>query len=84
MEISDEVVEVACYVIYPDWQYLLEYSRKKHRELVRSALQAAIPLVVEGLVPAHYVIGLAVSTTEGYRREGYNQCIEDILAKVKK
>ena len=83
VEISDEVVEVFARILFPEDRE--EHLRESWKMDILRGLQAAIPLVVEGLVPSEK----ADSDNDrdpGMQnyRYGYNSCRRDILAKVKK
>jgi len=82
VEISDEIVDLACKVY---WGELWDGKENDHsRKDMREALQAAIPLVVEGLVGPELV---ARNDTPGVMfpfMDGSNARRKDILAKVKK
>lgn len=85
VEISDEVVEVAARALarkFDPASTLDEQMNcdhwKRFKDEARTAIQAALPLLVEGLVPAESDNGSSLV------RLGYNKCRNDILAKVKK
>jgi hypothetical protein len=86
VEISDEVVEVACIATHGKsaWSWFPDTYRNKLRKDARITLQAAIPLVVEGLIGPELV---ARNDTPGVMfpfMDGSNARRKDILAKVKK
>jgi hypothetical protein len=59
VEISDEVVEAGCIALEgaEHWQLHSEDLKKEVRISVRNVIQAAIPLVVEGLVKEAFIKG---------------------------
>jgi len=81
VEISDEVVEVALKAFNTSRNYAGETAGIA----MRSALQASIPLLVEGFVPSEKIDSNndRDPAMQNYRY-GYNSCRRDFLAKVKK
>jgi len=83
VEISDEVIRKAWIAF--DGQWFSDRASDASMQRMRSALQAAIPLVVEGLVNSSYErcdpekMGCVRDYTEGH-----NDLADAILAKVKK
>jgi hypothetical protein len=84
VEISDEVVEAARNAHAAILGYSLS-SDRSYTEAMRAALQAAIPLVVDGFVPSEK-IDSNNDRDPGMQnyRYGYNSCRRDFLAKVNK
>ena len=80
MEISDEVEDAA----YEAWTNVYDGVSNNHRQALRDALQAAIPLVVEGLVVEASTPKINANSYDLGYQDGYNDCGKDILAKVKK
>jgi hypothetical protein len=86
VEISDEVVEVAVKAFKKSRDYEFDTLAIAMRE----TLQAAIPLVVQGLVPTERKGFLYADESRSEQYEaaiydgGYNACRQEILAKVKK
>lgn len=80
MEISDDVIDRAL-TAYDEF---LGSDDEADYEAMRAALQAAIPLVVEGLVGPEKEAHWYCTEEQEFRVYGYNACRNDILAKVKK